>query len=134
MWVQGPSAPSPSRRRLHKPRRAPRSTQAARGTTMTDHDLLNPVVLLRDGKGVYGIGLSDEYLQAREGRCENIKLILRPDRIDEAILRPYRIGEAYGRDYPACLQGLPPWSLPREQGVFRVRRLFKSTQEGILRD
>jgi hypothetical protein len=100
---------------------------------MTDHDFPNPVALLRDEKGIYGIGLSDAYLQARAGRSENIKLILRTDRIDEAIL-----WTGAGDYAAACLQQLPPWCppwcLPWGKVRFRGTRRFNGTQEGALRD
>jgi hypothetical protein len=79
----------------------------------------HPVALLRDEKGIYGIGLSDEYLQADlpndligyDGRLKDIKLILRPDRITEAC-----------GNYAPILQKLPR------------RRHFRETLESELRD
>jgi hypothetical protein len=47
----------------------------------------NPVELLRDDKGIYGIGLCEEYLAADlppDLRRRQNRLVLRPDRIEEA--------------------------------------------------
>jgi PcfJ-like protein len=74
----------------------------------------NPVALFRDDKGVYGIGLADEYLEARGTRHGTLRLILRPDRVDET--------EAHDRG--PILQGLPPWHL---------RSRFNKCHEGMLR-
>src|SRR5262249_58013003 len=70
-----------------------------------------PVELLRDGRGVYGIGIYDFYREQEERReypRVPRALILRPDRFDES--RP-TIGT------PAVLQKnyqrFPAWNFPR---------------------
>jgi hypothetical protein len=58
---------------------------------MIKQPIPHPVALLRDQKGIYGVGLSHEYLEAdlpneligHDGRLKDINLILRPDRISE---------------------------------------------------
>jgi hypothetical protein len=76
----------------------------------------NPVELLRDDNGLYGIGLCQEYLAAdlppNWPRREN-NLVLRPDRVEEAC----------GGGWHPVLQWLP------QRG-----RLFDSSQEAKLRD
>jgi hypothetical protein len=75
----------------------------------------NPVELLRDDKGVYGIGLCQEYLAADlppNWPSQQNRLVLRPDRVEEAC----------GRWHPV-LQWLP------QRGL-----LFDRSQEAELRD
>jgi hypothetical protein len=81
----------------------------------------NPVTLFRDDKGVFGIGISDDYLRSQGVRCRNIRLVLRPDRINETEI------EETGR-YP-ILQGLPPWLPP-----WHPKNRVNGTQEGLLRN
>jgi len=83
-------------------------TKDTRPMTLTKdtRPFLRPVELLRDEKGIYGVGLTDEYLEADlpaellgydGARPKDNKLILRPDRITEAC----------GESGPPILQMLP---------------------------
>jgi hypothetical protein len=75
----------------------------------------NPVELLHDHRGVYGIGLSEEYLNFDAPkdfprRC-NTRIILRPDRMTESVVR----------DDQPILQALPPNGLFRHSCEGRLR-------------
>jgi hypothetical protein len=104
-------------RRLHQPGRnynVPDGHLSAPG-----QGIPNPVTLFRDDRGVYGIGFSDDYLLSKGDRDRDIKLVLRPDRINETKIET----SADLRD--PILQRLPPWQL---------KSRFRRTQESLLRE
>jgi PcfJ-like protein len=92
------------------------TTQAARYSAKP---FPNPVGLLRDERGIYGLGLTDEYLEADLPK-ELLNYEGTPPRDNKLILRPDRINEACGYRHPPILQMLP--------------RGFRETQECDLRD
>jgi hypothetical protein len=93
----------------------------------------DPIEVLRDGNGVYGLGLSDEYLAwaaVNHPNEENCRLILRPDRLSEEC----------GRGQPV-LQCLPQrgrlFRRSREarlrNSLFRLMHRSAGIDEGVLR-
>jgi hypothetical protein len=81
----------------------------------------NPVTLLSDDMGIYGVGLSEEYLAASDVPA----LPLPHEEESRIVLRPDRIGDVHVRGQ-SILQKLPP--------QWRRKKLFGASLEASLCD